>query len=118
MANSYFGIMDLIIAVSGIYVIVQYVLMVKTKKLRQNMLLPKGVNLSKCRDREGFIGYIGLKQLAFGITALLNGVLGLLQDLAVISVPAVTNVSMVLFVAAAGWYIYAYKQGMKKYWKI
>ena len=118
MTNSYFGIMDLIIAVSGIYVIVQCAVMMKTKKLRSNMLLPRDINLSKCKDQEGYIRYIGVKQLAFGVTALLNGLVGLLQDLAVLTVPVVRSAAMVLFVAAAVWYLYAYKQGMKKYWKL
>ena len=36
-----FGIMDLIIAGGGIYVIYQYIVMVTTRKLQTNMLLTK-----------------------------------------------------------------------------
>ena len=118
MTNSFYGIIDLMIAVCGAYVIVQYVLMVRTKKLRSNLLLPKEVNLSKCKDQEGYINYIGIKQLAFGVTACLNGILGLLQDFEIAVVPLANVAAMVIFIAAAIWYGYAYKQGIKKYWKI
>ena len=118
MESSLYSLIDLMIAFCGLYVIVEYAAMVRTKKLRTNMLLPKEVNLSRCKDQEGYIKYIGNKQLAFGVTACINGILGLLQDYKILVVPVVTTVAMILFIISAGFYVYAYKQGLKKFWKI
>lgn len=118
MSNSLYGMIDLMIAGCGLYVIVQYLMMKTSKKIRQNMLLPKNIDLRKCKDQEGYINYIGRSQLAFGVTAVINGIVGMLQDIQLIVSPGLSLLVMVLFIAAAGWYICIYKKAMSKFWKI
>lgn len=75
--NSIFSLMDVLVAACGIYVIYLYVEMIRTGKIRESMLLPKGLNVRKCKNPSEFIRYVGIKQLIFGISALLCGVVGL-----------------------------------------
>lgn len=114
--NSMFGIMDLIIAGGGIYVIYQYIVMVTTRKLQTNMLLPKEIDPKKCRDTEGYINYIGMKQLAFGIVGTICGAIGLIQDYTQKIGAGVYFAGMLVFVIVAVWYSVALKKGIKEFW--
>ena len=96
--NSMFGLMDLIVAGGGIYVIYQYIMMVKTRKVQNSALLPKEIDPKKCKDTEGYINYIGPKMLAFGIVATICGAVGLIQDYTGKIGPWVYMLGIVVFV--------------------
>lgn len=114
--TSMFGLMDIIILGGGIYVIYQYILMVTSRKLQNGLLLPKEIDPKKCKDVEGYINYIGIKQLAFGIAACICGALGLLQNYTDKIGASAYFTGMILFVAVAVWYSVAIKKAMKAFW--
>ena len=114
--NSMFGFMDLIIVGGGLYVIYLYIVMVRTRKLENNALLPKEYDPKKCKDVEAYIRYIGPKMLTFGIVATLCGLIGLVQDYTKKIGYPVYLVGMVIFVIAAVWYSVAIKKAMKEFW--
>ena len=68
-SNSLFVIVDGMVMLCGIYVVYLYIVMVTTGKLTQNVLMPKDINIKKCKDVRGFIKYMGWKQLLFGVIA-------------------------------------------------
>lgn len=108
--------MDLLILAAGVYVIVHYIIMVTSGTLRQNMLLPKDINVNKCKDTKAYIQSVGTKQLIFGISAMLCGILGLIQDYTQKFGSWGFMVVMVLFLAIAAWYSAALKKAFKTYW--
>ena len=114
--TSMFGIMDLIVIGGGIYVLYQYVIMVTSRHLKPNVLFPKELNLKKCKDVEGFIHYVGLKQLIFGIVALVCGIIGLIQDYTQSFGAAWYMGAIVVFLVVAVWYSMAIKTAIKLYW--
>lgn len=114
--NSMFGLMDLIIVGGGIYVIYQYIVMVTSRRLTNSMLLPKEIDPKKCKDTEGYINYIGIKQLAFGIAATVCGGIGLLQSYTDKIGASAYFVGMILFVCVAVWYSVSIKKAMKEFW--
>lgn len=114
--NSVFSFMDILVVACGVYVIYLYIEMTTKGKIRENMLLPKGINIKKCKDAAGFIHYIGIRQLILGIAALLCGATGLLQDYTGYVSAPVYWVSLALFFACAVWYTMAMKKALKRFW--
>lgn len=114
--TSMFGIMDLIVVGGGIYVLYQYVIMVTSRQLKSSLLLPKDLNIKKCRDVEGYINYVGLKQLIFGIVALVCGIIGLIQDYTQTFGTIWYMGAIVVFLVVAIWYSMAIKTAIKLYW--
>lgn len=58
---------------AGAYCLYAYVMMSKKKEINQNILLPKGVDARKCKDRDGYIKAVSLPLLVLGIVLLLYG---------------------------------------------
>ena len=116
MENSFYILMDMIIIAFGAYVIYQYAVMVKTGKIQQNMLLPKDINVKKCKDPQGFIKYMGMKQLLFGLATLLCGGIGLVQDYTGTANQAAYLLTIGVFVAFTVWYVVAMKKAIKQFW--
>ena len=114
--NSIFALMDILFAGCGVYIIYLYVEMKRTGKIRESMLMPKGLDVRKCTDVAGYIDYMGIKQIVFGICAVLTGGTGLLQDYFQKIIPAVYLVMMVLFFVSAVWYTVCFKKAEKMYW--
>lgn len=114
--NSMFSIIDIIVVACGIYALYLYIEMKRTGKIKENMLLPKGLNVKKCKDTAGFIQSIGMQQLILGITAIICGGAGLLQDYAQLPGPVIYFAAMFLFLASAVWYTVSTKKALAKYW--
>ncbi|MCD7737067.1 MAG: hypothetical protein LUI07_08940 [Lachnospiraceae bacterium] len=114
--SSFYILIDLFIAGCGIYIIVQYILMIRSRELRQNMMMPKDLKLEKCRDVEGYIHEIGTKQLVYGIVAVLCGGAGLAQDAIGLYNVYVSTISMVVFFILCIWYGLASKKAIEKFW--
>lgn len=115
-SNSLFVIVDGMVMLCGIYVVYLYIVMVTTGKLSQNVLMPKEVNIKKCKDVPGFIRYIGWKQLLFGVIAILCGTLGIVQDYMNAVHPVLYLGSIVVFVGYAVWYSVNIKKAMNLFW--
>lgn len=114
--NSMFTLMDILIAGSGLYVIYQYIVMVTKKELQENMILPKDLEIKKCRDQEAFIHYMGVKQLIFGIVTTICGVLGLIQDYTGKLGVSVYMAAVCVFIAVIVWFTVCLKKAIKLYW--
>lgn len=116
MNNSMYMLMDLVIAGFAVYILYQYIVMVKSKEIRANMLLPKELEVKRCKDQAGYIKYIGPKLLAFGLTTLICGVIGLVQDYTGTSYTAVYMGSIVVCLACIIWYTRSMKKAVKEFW--
>ncbi|MCD7818027.1 MAG: hypothetical protein LUH07_03105 [Lachnospiraceae bacterium] len=116
MDSSLYTIIDIVVAACGIYVIVQYILMVRTHQLRQNMLLPKDLQIKRCKDVDGYIKAVGSKQLVFGISGTVCGVVSLLQDVYGYYNVFVSMGVMALFIILCVWYGRASGKAIKEFW--
>ena len=112
----FYVMMDIIILVFGAYIMGQYLLMKKDGELKENMLLPKEVNFKRCKDVPGFIKYMGPKQLVFGATVLLCGVIGILQDATGWDNMLVYMISIVICLTSIIWYSVSMKKAIKAFW--
>lgn len=113
----FYVLMDIIIIIFGGYIIYQYVLMKKDGTIKASMLLPKDLNVKRCKDVQGYIQFIGPKQLAFGVTALICGVIGLVQDMTGWNSMIVYIPSIVICLACVVWYTRSMKKAIKEFWK-
>ncbi len=107
---------DFFVTACGIYVIVQYLLMIKTRELRQNMLIPKEISVKKCKDAEGYIKATGTKQLIFGLAAVISGAIGLAQDMLGNYNFVLSMAVMVIFLILCFWYGRASKKAIEQFW--
>ncbi len=113
--DSMFSLMDLIILGSGAYVLYCYYLLKFKGEIKEGILLPKGTNIKKCTDKEGYISEVGNKVLLYGIAILICGGFGILETqtgllgmwyLAVIAA----------FLAFTCWFTLGMKKAAEKYW--
>lgn len=116
MTGGFYALIDLMITIAGAYVVVQYVIMIKTRKLIPSMLLPKDIDVKKCNDTEGYIKFIGLRQLLFGLSAFACGVLGIIQDYTGIINGIASMAGTVIFLIFTVWYAYGMKKAMAQFW--
>ncbi len=115
-SNSLFVIVDGMVMLCGIYVVYLYIVMVTTGKLTQNVLMPKDINIKKCKDVRGFIKYMGWKQLLFGVIAIICGGLGIVQDYMNAIHPVLYLGSIAVFVIYAVWYSMNIKKAVEIFW--
>ena len=115
-SSSVYILMDLLIAGCGVYVIYNYIAMYVSKSIKPSVLFPKDLNVSKCRDVQGFIQYIGIKQVAFGLASLVSGGLGLYQDYTGTASASAYLITVAVFFVFAAWYSVAMKKAVKLNW--
>lgn len=114
--NSIYALIDVMIVGCGIYIIYLYAMMVKTREIKESILMPKGLEGKKCKDPDGYIRFIGVKQLLFGIIAVISGGIGLAQDLtSAVGLP-VYMVMVVVFLGYIVWYCVQIKKAEKLFW--
>ena len=113
----YYAMMDAIILGFGGYIVCQYILMKKDKKLRENMLLPKELDVKKCRDVQGYIAGVGMKQLVLGISVMICGMIGLIQDMTEWKSTLIYSLVIVFCLGCTVWYTKAMRQAVKEFWK-
>ncbi|MCD8021635.1 MAG: hypothetical protein LUF30_01145 [Lachnospiraceae bacterium] len=114
--DGFYMIIDVFVAICGVYVIAQYIFMVRTQELRQNMMIPKNFDVKRCKDVKGYIKAIGKKQLLFGIAATICGLISLAQDVFGFYNMYVSMTAMVVFIVLCIWYGRASKNAMDQYW--
>lgn len=115
-STSFYGVMDLLITLCGAYVIYQYIIMASSHTIRQNMLMPKDLDVKKCKDVEGYIRFIGVRQIGFGATAVICGIIGLVQDFMGVYNMPVSIGSIIVFLLFCIWYGKAMMDAQKKFW--
>lgn len=110
-----FGLMDVLILASGAYILYAWYLLAFKNEAKEGVIIPKDVNIKKCRDFEAFKRYLAPRTLVFGLAAMASGGIGLYQDY-VRPIPSVIYwVLYLVFFAAVVWYILAAKKAMKEY---
>ncbi|MCD7716582.1 MAG: hypothetical protein LUI39_09045 [Lachnospiraceae bacterium] len=114
--DSFYIMIDLFVTACGIYIIAQYLFMVRTKELRQNMLIPKETRVEHCKDVQGYIQTMATKQLVFGIATTVCGAITLVQDLMGDYNLYVSMAAMVIFLVLCIWYGRASKKAIEKFW--
>lgn len=114
--DSMYALVDGLIFVCGLYVIYHYILMVRSGALRKSPILPKEVDVTRCKDVAGFIRFTGTKQLIFGIIAVLGGTVGLIQDFTgkIGIIPYLISVG--IFVVYAFWFGMQVKKATQMFW--
>ena len=114
--NSYNLLMDLVILGAGVYVLYSWLQMKRTGEIMGGMLMPKDLNLKKCRDTAGFLKEMLPKLLLTGLVTLASGVIGVLRDQG-IPVPSVIYWAsyIAVFAALIGYAVYL-KKLIAKYW--
>ena len=61
----------------GLYCLYEYYLLKVKKKINDSILLPKGTNIKKCKDLEGYCKVAGRPLLALGLVTTLYGAVDL-----------------------------------------
>lgn len=74
------NIFDILIALSGVYLIYEAVRMKRTGDITGGVIVSKEVDVNNIRDKEGFIKYMFGKVFAMGILALIVGVVGMINS--------------------------------------
>lgn len=94
-------IIDIVIAVFGIYMIAAGLKMKKTGKISSIILAEE--EMKKCKDEQGFISFIYWKEALVGAALVIVGALGLVSR--VIDLPrAVDFVEILVFLAVFLWF--------------
>ncbi len=107
---------DLMIAVCGIYIIVNFVMMKTSGTVRGTVLLPKDTLPEKCKDPAGYIHAIALWQVLFGVSCILSGATGLIQGYFKLNIGFLYYATYVLFFVFAVLYGRAIKKAVALYW--
>lgn len=71
--------MDILILGAGAYLLYAWYLLMYQGKVKEGVLVPTGSG-KKCRDIAGYQKFIGTKLLVFALTAIVCGVIGLVND--------------------------------------
>ena len=105
-------LIDIIILGFGIYMLGICIYMKKTGKIHSILLIEP--EIKKCRHPEKFIAYMNPRLLGFSIITLIDGVIGLIDELAVSS-RYLDFVYMIIFFAAFLWFTNALKNAREKF---
>lgn len=74
-----FGFMDILIMISGAYLVYSSVRMKRTGEI-SSLIVGKGYDLKKAKDLKGYIEYMYLKSIIMGIVVMAGGGLNYLND--------------------------------------
>ncbi len=109
-------LIDLFVAGFGVYVIAQYIYMKTTHELRSNALFPRDLDVNRCKDKDGYIKYIGTRQLLYGIVAMICGIADIAKDTIDFYNAATSLIIMVIFLAVTIWYAFAIRKATRNFW--
>ncbi|MDO4634213.1 MAG: hypothetical protein Q4B01_10185 [Eubacteriales bacterium] len=113
--DSMYSILDILVCVCGLYVLYTWYMMKFQGEIKEMILIPKDVQVKKCKDKAGYIAFISNKLLIYGIAVLVCGVVGIVQD--TMGLPlAVYIVVMAAFLAVTVWFSLQAKKGIADFW--
>lgn len=110
-----FSFLDLIILISGIYVLYAFYLLKFKGEIKESLLLPKGLSAKNCKDKAAYIAEVSPKLLLFGIAITICGALGIAED----QWQFLGNyylIVMAVFLAIIVWFGIVISKAAKKYW--
>lgn len=112
----FMAIFDLIIGGFGVYLIFTAFKMRKTGEISTIVVNKEDIN--KCKDKAGFIDFIFTKAVAFGLVALLFGVVSFINDSVFAMGAAVNWIGMIVFLILWIWFTHALRKGREKFFYI
>lgn len=77
--DSTFGFMDILIILSGAYLVYSSVQMKRTGEI-SSLIVGKGFDLKKAKDLKGYIDYMYLKSIIMGVVVMAGGGVNYLND--------------------------------------
>lgn len=113
--GSMFSLIDVLIVGSGAYILYIFYQLKFAKEIKAGLLLPKGVDPKRCKDKEGYIKDMSPKVLVYGITALVCGIIGIIED----EYQILGNyylLVLVVFLIITIWFASQGKKAVAKYW--
>jgi hypothetical protein len=90
--------------------------MLRGGSLADNPLIAKDLRTRKCRDAAGYVGYVGIRQLIFGLAALLCGIIGLIYDFTGLLGGIVYYICFAFCLIVFLWYCIVIRKATKKFW--
>ena len=109
------SLIDLLIVGSGAYIIYVFYELKFAHEIKPGLLLPKGVDPKRCKDKEGYIAQMSPKVLIYGISALVCGFIGIFED----EYQILGNyylLVLVIFVGITIWFAAQGKKAVAKFW--
>lgn len=113
--DSMYLLMDVLVLGAGLYILYAYFLMMKKGEIKENILMSKEINMSQCKDKEGYIKYVAPKLLIFGIGAVICGLLGFINDYTQ-ALGGWYMVVTVLFLVLIIWFAMSTRKAIKIFW--
>lgn len=113
--DSAYSLMDIIIVLSGIYILYNFYLLKFKGEIKESLLLPKDIPVKKCKDKAGYIAEMSPKVLVLGIVITICGLLGVAET----QMQLLGNwylLVMAVFLAVIIWFVVASRKALKKYW--
>ena len=113
--DNMFILMDVLVIGCGVYVLYAFYLMKAKGEVKESLLLSNGAKMTKCKDKDAYMGYISPRLLIFGIATVICGALGVWNDYTSIFGMGYLVV-MVIFLAMVVWFAVVIKKSLKMYW--
>lgn len=110
----YILIFDAIIAILGAYVMYSAFKMKRKGEISSFIVNP--AEITRCKDKVGFIGHIYSQTLIFGVVCLVYGLLALVNDTGVTSLGQFFNIGgVIVFLVICVWYNIQVRKGKDKF---
>ncbi len=114
--STFYFVIDFVIIGCGVYIIGQYMTMVRKHEVGQSML-PKNVPASRCKDIDGYIKKVGPRMIGCGVALVLCGFLDLMQDILMIENLVFSIAVMVVFLVVIFWYGFGLRKAVEDYFR-
>lgn len=89
----------------GVYCLYAYIVMSKdTSILKPSLLMGKGIDIRKCRDKKGFVETMLTKVFVLGIAIIVYSIIEILLGLGYMKEGVVSTIALVIFCLAIIWY--------------
>ena len=111
---SSFGFIDVIVAVVGVYGFYSWYMLVKKHEIKKTLLIGGDNNPAKCKDIEGFAGFMGTKLLILSAAMVVFGGLSAYSSY-VQSVGNIIWVGLAIFLAVVIWYCVQLRKASELY---
>lgn len=108
-------VFDIVIGVLGIYLI--YIAAQMKKKGEISNVLVNPEEITKCRDKKGFIDYIYNRVMIFGAVSMIFGVLGGINDCLYSFGKFYEVASATVYVLSWLWFTYQFRKGKEQYFR-